>query len=335
MTVYNGKLIVGGYFSTAGGNPASSIAAWDGTSWTPLGSGMDGDVAALTVYNGKLIAVGSFSHAGGVAASNVAQWDGTSWSPLGSGTNSDTYTATIYNGELVVGGRFTEAGGIQASNIARWNGTSWNPLGTGTTGFGYLGSFVYTMTVYNSNLYAAGIFSQAGGLSASNIARWDGAAWSPLGSGIREPNNYSQVFWITSDQSTLYAGGYFFVAGERTAADIAAWSDADPTGVPHGGPRGFAAGGGQLELESNAPNPFERATSIPYVLGRSGPIQATIFDPMGRRVRTLIDGVGTAGFHVIEWKGDDDRGSAVAPGVYFTRFIFGGETGEVKLLKIR
>ena len=43
-------------FATAGGAGANHIAQWDGTSWLPLGSGMNNDVIALTVYNGKLIA---------------------------------------------------------------------------------------------------------------------------------------------------------------------------------------------------------------------------------------------------------------------------------------
>ena len=48
MTVPNGDLVVGGWFTTAGGTAANSIARWDGTSWSPLGSGMDGGVISLT-----------------------------------------------------------------------------------------------------------------------------------------------------------------------------------------------------------------------------------------------------------------------------------------------
>ena len=41
LTVYNGNLIAGGYFTTAGGTSANYIASWDGTAWSPLGSGMN------------------------------------------------------------------------------------------------------------------------------------------------------------------------------------------------------------------------------------------------------------------------------------------------------
>ena len=36
----------------------------------------------------------------------------------------------------------------------------------------------------DGNLYAGGCFTTAGGTAANYIAQWDGAAWSPLGSGM-------------------------------------------------------------------------------------------------------------------------------------------------------
>jgi len=121
LTVYDGKLIAGGAFTTAGGVAANRVASWDGSSWSPLGSGMEGGVGALTVYDGKLIAAGRFTEAGGVAANNIASWDGSIWSPLGSGTNDDVYSLTAYNGELIVGGNFTTAGDKVAPYLASWN----------------------------------------------------------------------------------------------------------------------------------------------------------------------------------------------------------------------
>lgn len=55
-TIYDGQLVVGGSFRTAGDVIADYIASWDGATWSPLGSGMNRLVRALTVYDGKLIA---------------------------------------------------------------------------------------------------------------------------------------------------------------------------------------------------------------------------------------------------------------------------------------
>ena len=44
LTTYNGDLIVGGNFLKAGGIIVNYIARWDGSSWRPLGGGMNGSV---------------------------------------------------------------------------------------------------------------------------------------------------------------------------------------------------------------------------------------------------------------------------------------------------
>jgi hypothetical protein len=66
LTVYNGELIVGGFFRTAGGETCNNIARWNGSTWQPLGSGTNEYVFDLTVYNGELIVGGRFSVAGGL-----------------------------------------------------------------------------------------------------------------------------------------------------------------------------------------------------------------------------------------------------------------------------
>jgi hypothetical protein len=168
-------LVVGGYFSIAGNVFANNIAAWDGTTWQPLGSGMNDSVYALTVYNGELIAGGWFTTAGGNWASNIARWNGATWQPLGSGMDGYVSALTVYPplaGELIAGGWFTTAGGEPASYIARWDGATWQPLGSGMGGGGYYPD-VYALTVYNGELIAGGNFTTAGGEVSAYWARWD------------------------------------------------------------------------------------------------------------------------------------------------------------------
>jgi hypothetical protein len=56
-------------FTSAGGSTASRIARWNGTSWSPLGAGLDDWVYALAVLpTGKVGAGGRFSAAGGMVA---------------------------------------------------------------------------------------------------------------------------------------------------------------------------------------------------------------------------------------------------------------------------
>ena len=44
----------------------------------------------------------------------------------------------------------------------------------------------YALAVSGTNLYAGGYFTTAGGVTANYIAKWDGSAWSALGSGMNE-----------------------------------------------------------------------------------------------------------------------------------------------------
>jgi hypothetical protein len=76
-------------------------------------------------------------------------------------------------------------------------------------------------------LYAGGYFGTAGGVAASRIARWDGASWSAVGSGIQGPSVWSLAVYDDGSGSALYAGGAFsaFAGGKRiTKWDGSSWS---------------------------------------------------------------------------------------------------------------
>jgi WD40 repeat protein len=126
----NGDLVAGGFFTSAGGVPATEyIASWNGSAWAPVGQGMDSGVSALTVMpNGELVAGGFFTTAGGVPANSIARWNGSVWAPLGQGV-AHPGQATVYamaaqpSGELAVGGVFTTAGGLGSVGFARYSFT--------------------------------------------------------------------------------------------------------------------------------------------------------------------------------------------------------------------
>ena len=229
-------LYAGGTFEFAGGLPAKGIAKWDGTSWSALGSGVDReDVRALAVFDDgggpDLYVGGGFSWAGGIQASRIARWNGSSWSTLGSGLAGDVNALVVHDDgsgpALYAGGWFRSAGGVSAHRVAKWNGSSWSGVGGGIGPPVATADFVSALAVYDDGsgpaLYAGGSFSQAGGVTAHHIAKWDGSSWSALGSEI----DAAAIALAVHDDGSgpaLYAGGHFLSAGGLAVRHIARWN---------------------------------------------------------------------------------------------------------------
>ncbi|MFZ1683676.1 MAG: T9SS type A sorting domain-containing protein [Candidatus Zixiibacteriota bacterium] len=164
MTVYNGKLIAGGYFAKAGGATAVNVAAWDGSQWSAVGAGNPGEVHALTNYDGQLVAAGTGS---------IRRWNGSNWATIGivtfgSGTGWPL-SLTVYNNLLIAGGAFDFTNGIGTNGICAWNGSIWTPLGSGVGG---KYAQVNALAEYQSALVAGGTFSVAGNKVACLTATW-------------------------------------------------------------------------------------------------------------------------------------------------------------------
>jgi hypothetical protein len=64
-------------------------------------------------------------------------------------------------------------------------------------------------------------------------------------------------------------------------------------------------------------NPTWGTAGIRYALPVSGPASLRVFDPSGRLVRVLVDGIQTAGPGEVTWDVRDEAGQAVPAGVYF------------------
>lgn len=81
-------------------------------------------------------------------------------------------------------------------------------------------------------------------------------------------------------------------------------------------PNGYAVG--------NHPNPFKSSTNISYNLPEAGHVTINVFDMMGRRVSTLVDGDRSAGSYVQRFTAGKSPG-----GVYFYQFVVKSKTTEV------
>ena len=69
-----------------------------------------------------------------------------------------------------------------------------------------------------------------------------------------------------------------------------------------------------FRLYQNYPNPFNPATTIAFDLPESGKVKLTVFDVLGREVKTLLDGRRNAGSYEVSFDASD-----LASGVYIYR----------------
>jgi V8-like Glu-specific endopeptidase len=83
-------------------------------------------------------------------------------------------------------------------------------------------------------------------------------------------------------------------------------------------------------LRQNFPNPFNPSTTISYALTSDAYVELTVYDVVGRLVRTLVRQYEMAGEHIAEWDGRNANGAAVASGVYYYRIAVDGEFTETR-----
>jgi hypothetical protein len=193
MCSYNGSLYVGGYFTTAGGLPAYSVARWSGSGWSPLGSGISqGVVRSMAVFNNLLYIGGNFNNAGGVAAGNMAAWNGSAWLPTaafnGPVAALGVRTAlSLSQHQLFAAGSFTSVGSTPAQHVARFTTSGgWSAMGGGVPGTDAVAISVANTGVSSFDLAVA---VDAPG-STQMVWRWNGTGWTSLGNVVDSGGNW-------------------------------------------------------------------------------------------------------------------------------------------------
>jgi hypothetical protein len=110
-------------------------------------------------------------------------------------------------------------------------------------------------------------------------------------------------------------GGHFTVTYEGMTTGVSV------SGTP--APREFA-------LEQNYPNPFNPATTISYHVPSAGRVTLAVFDMLGNRVATLVDGAAEPGTYTATW-----HAAGASSGVYFYRLSAAGHTLTKKAILLR
>ena len=91
----------------------------------------------------------------------------------------------------------------------------------------------------------------------------------------------------------------------------------------------------EFALHQNYPNPFNPITTLRYELPENGLVNITIYDMLGRKVKTLVNQTQDAGYRSVVWDATNDYGKLVSAGIYLYQIQAGEymQTKKMVLLK--
>lgn len=192
----DGRLLVAGPFTHAGGAAASRVALWNGIAFEPLGNGVAGQVNCAIEFNGSVYLGGSMLNGN----ADLARWNGSAWE-----------FSTVFDGKLpAITALHAHAGVLHAAGILmgfagedhlvkRLSGGQWEQVGSGFNGA------VLDLATHEGTLVAGGAFTALEAPTqplALHVARFNGAEWAQLGDGLD-----ATVRDLLQSEGALYAGG--------------------------------------------------------------------------------------------------------------------------------
>ena len=173
-----------------------------------------------------------------------------------------------------------------------------------------------------------------------------------------ELDDDGEPFWFNLESNPLYGGVVEIFGGRRrkfsytaptnfVGTDVISVSAVDDRGVS--GPISniiFNVTGvlssddkprivDKFALHQNYPNPFNPVTTLRYDLPEDALVNITIYDIMGRSIRSLVNSNQSAGYRSIQWNATNNHGEPVSAGVYLYTIQAGdySQTKKMVLLK--
>ncbi|MES2764067.1 MAG: T9SS type A sorting domain-containing protein [Bacteroidota bacterium] len=226
---YQGKTLVGGYFTSIGYINTTSLALWDGVKWDSLPkrafrSGKLVVISGFLKKNNLLYITGNFDTIAGQPAKGLATWDGINFNavtlPIGSGFNNISSIIEYQNDIYIAGDGFLVGANNNARDVFKYNGTSW----ASSTGNGVLGGFsgVADLEIYNNELYASGHFLKSDGNAGDHVMKWNGSQWKDVGFGD-DPTAFVSARKMLVYYNKLWVFGAFYNVANSFASMAAAY----------------------------------------------------------------------------------------------------------------
>ncbi|MBN1790231.1 MAG: T9SS type A sorting domain-containing protein [Bacteroidales bacterium] len=135
--------------------------------------------------------------------------------------------------------------------------------------------------------------------------------------GFVKGNSMSFRIWRTADNSETHVNSVYFYAGYTDVFE--------PMGTTVAGVSIPANGMSELvtSFGDNYPNPFVLETTFNFTLGETLPVNITLYNLLGEKVKILVSQTMEGGSYTSVWDATDHRSNRVPPGIYICRMIAG------------
>lgn len=275
------------------------LSCFDGESWSHYGV-QDG----LAYYTAKVIEHDRKGNMWFGTSRGVSRFDGSNWTTFSSSTcllnNTVTSLYADVNDNIWVG---------TVGGISKYDGKQWSSYPKEEMPFDRTVSVITGDS--EGNIWCAHSFE--------GVCCFDGTNWTAYTTSTGLANNYINDMIVDAHGNVWIctAGGISVLQ-----KDAEHYTDSEETLIT-------------FRLRQNYPNPFNPSTIIPYRLERAGHTTLAIYNSLGQRVRTLVNGPLPAGSYTVRWDGRNGSGVPVPSGVYFYRLKAGGFDRSMKMLLVR
>jgi hypothetical protein len=234
------KLYVSGQFQKADNNYVWGVAVWDGIKWDSLQGGFtqfphqsanpttpSNFAYKIVRFQNRIYFAGGMYWVNGKNQYNLGIWDITtsSWVyPIAQPPNGVINDIKVHNNTLYACGLFTKFGNTTCNYVAKFDGISWQPVGDFTQfeDNSQGPAQMNCIEIYNNEIYVGGAFNDMTN-TPKNIARYDGAGWLNVSTGIQQGG----ITWVECMEvfnNKLYIGGYFVRTHEVPGNGFITWN---------------------------------------------------------------------------------------------------------------